>query len=332
MTIGLFAVVVAAGCGGDDDDDAAATATDAPTVSAAAAVSTAFEPVTIEHAFGTTTLDAPPQRIATIGLQWTDVVLAVGVEPIIHVAEPLAGEGGIYPWQAGMLDGSTGISLVNATDVPYEEVAALRPDLILVTYLAEDQAIYDRLSSIAPTIGLLGDRQVDRWQDMIAVAGEILGVPERAARVTADVEALVRDTAAEFPGLAGKTFALANYVPGDSIYVVADEEDGSSVFFQDLGMQLDPEVLAAADGVSGRANFSFEQAGLLDGDLLVFFSNGEDPSSLVGYDQLDVVANGASAELGYAEVVGFNTPSPLSIPYSLEVVRPQLAAAAGGAS
>ena len=128
VVIGLVAVVAAAGCGGDDDDDdAAVTATDAPAVSAAAATegtaaasetttaatadaagSTAFEPVTIEHAFGSTTFDAPPQRIATIGLQWTDVVLALGVEPIIHVAEQLAGDGGIYPWQAGMLDDSTG--------------------------------------------------------------------------------------------------------------------------------------------------------------------------------------------------------------------------------
>ena len=88
------------------------------------------------------------------------------------------------------------------------------------------------------------------------------------------------------PGLEDKTFALANFVPGDSIYVVADQEDGSSVFFQPLGMELDPDVLAAADGVSGRANISLEQVDLLDGDLLVLFSNDADPSTLVGYDQL----------------------------------------------
>ncbi|HEU4841016.1 MAG TPA: ABC transporter substrate-binding protein [Ilumatobacteraceae bacterium] len=295
------------------------------------AADTDFEPVTIEHADGATTFAAAPERIATIGLQWTDVILAMGETPIAHIADPDAGPGDIYPWQAGLLDDSTGLAITSAQDIPFEQLAALDPDLILVTYLAEDQAVYERLNSIAPTIGLLGDRQVDRWQDMIAVAGQFLGRPAQAEEIVAGVDDVMAGAAAELPGLEGQTFVLANLVPGDAIYVVADPEDGSSVVFQQLGMVLDPDVLAAADGVSGRATFSFEQTALLDGDLLVLFTNGADAGDLVGYDQLAVVAAGASAVVDYASVVGLNTPSPLSIPYSLDVVRPQLAAAAGGA-
>ena len=110
--------------------------------------------------------------------------------------------------------------------------------------------------------------------------------------------------------------------------MVADPEDGSSVFFQTLGMTLSPDLLAAADGVSGRAEFSLEQASLLDADLLVVFSNDGDASDLVGYDQLPAVAAGAAAEVDYVSVVGLNTPTPLSIPFSLEVVRPTREAAA----
>jgi iron complex transport system substrate-binding protein len=40
------------------------------------------------------------------------------------------------------------------------------------------------------------------------------------------------------------------------------------------------------------------------------------------------VAAGAAAEVDYVSVVGLNTPTPLSIPFSLEVVRPTLEAAA----
>lgn len=347
-TMGVVLVALAlvtAACGDDDDDDAGAATTDAAaatteagaTTPAGTAVATSVAadasfPVTIEHRYGSTTLDARPERVATLGLQWTDVVLALGEDPIAHVSEDLAGEGGIYPWQAGLLDSSTGLTMTSAADIPYEQIAALHPDLILITYFAEDQAIYDRLNEIAPTIGLLGDRQVDKWQDMITVGGQMFGRPAEAAAAAAEVEELMTVTAAQYPGLEGKTFALANFIPGDQIYVVADPEDGSSVFFQQLGMTLNPDVVAAADGATGRAEFSFEQVGLLDGDLLVVFSNGEDPSTFVGYDQLGVVAAGAAAELNYAQVVGFNTPTPLSIPYSLEVVRPQLEVAAGGAS
>jgi iron complex transport system substrate-binding protein len=308
----------------------AAPTTDAASDAGSAPVGDAF-PVTIEHARGETTIEAAPERVATLGLQWTDVLLALDEEPIAHISEQLAGDGGIYPWQAGMLDDSTGLAARTADEIPYEQLAALQPDLILVTYLAADPEVYDRLNAIAPTIGLLGDRQVDRWQDLITVGGQIFGKSAEAAAVTAEIDDLMAATAAEYPGLAGKTFVMANFIPGDQIYVVADPEDGSSVFFQELGMTLDPDVLAAADGATGRAEFSLEQADLLDGDLLVIFSNGAEPSTLVGYDQLGVVAAGASAELGYADVVGFNTPTPLSIPHSLQVVRPQLEAAAGGA-
>lgn len=161
------------------------------------------------------------------------------------------------------------------------------------------------------------------------MAGDLLGEPERAGAVVAEVDGLMATTAEELPGLAGRTFALANYVPGDAIHVVADPEDGSSVFFQTLGMSLPPDLLAAADGVSGRAELSLEQASLLASDLLVIFANGEDPGGLVGYDALPAVASGAVAEVDYVAVVGLNTPTPLSIPYSLDVVRPALEAAAG---
>jgi iron complex transport system substrate-binding protein len=318
VTAGVLLTTVA--CGGGDGDDVAAPVTGAD-------VRAAY-PVTVEHSFGSTTIDARPTRIATIGLQWTDVVLALGETPLAYAADPMAGRGETYPWQHGRLDGTTAVAISPAGDIPYEELAALDPDLILVTFLATDQAVYDHLNDIAPTVGPLGERQVDRWQDMIEVAGRVLGEPQRAAEVVDEVDATMAEAAASYPGLQGKTFALANYIPGDSIYVVADEEDGSSVFFQELGMRLDPDVLAAADGVSGRANISLEQVALLDGDLLVIFSNDADPSTLVGYDQLAAVTSGASAELDYAAVVGLNTPTPLSIPYSLDIVRPQLEAAA----
>ena len=108
---------------------------------------TAFAPVTIEHAFGVTTFDAPPQRIATSGCSgptssWRWGRSRSPTSPIRN-----AGAGDIYPWQAGLLDDSTGLAVTSAQDIPFEQLAALDPDLILVTYLAEDQAIYDRLTA-----------------------------------------------------------------------------------------------------------------------------------------------------------------------------------------
>ncbi len=162
----------------------------------------------------------------------------------------------------------------------------------------------------SPTISLLGDGdQVAPWQQMVTVAGELLGEPEEAEALIDEAEQRSADVAEELPGLKGKTFALANYVPGDSIYVVADPDDGSRVFFAQLGMEIDPDILAIVDGVSDRAEISLEQIGLLDADLLVLFTNDADTSTTPPW-------------------LASTPPTPLSIPYSLDLARPALEAAA----
>src|SRR5690606_28947448 len=125
--------------------------------------------------------------------------------------------------------------------------------------------------------------QVDTWQDLTRVMGEVLRDPDAAEAVIDDVEGQLAEAAADLPGLEGRTFAFVNYIPGDMFYVVADPEDGSSLFFQSLGLEITPTILDAAGGSGGRIEVSFEQISMLDADLLVMFTRGEDPSELVGF-------------------------------------------------
>ena len=313
-------VLVAAGCGGggSDSDNAQASVG-----------SGSGEAVSVEHLYGTTTLPDRPEKVVSLDTQWTDVLIAMGVPPVGYVLDPNV-DGGSFPWRDDQLADSTGISTTDG--VPYEQVAALQPDLIVGSYLVQDEAAYKRLSEIAPTIPLLGSRDVDPWQDMATVAGDVLGDPERAAGLVADAAELTAGVRSELPGLEGKTVAVANYVPGDAIYVVADPEDGANVLFEQLGLSLAPTILDAADGASGRVELSLENVGMLDADVLVLFTNGADPASLAGYDALPAVRDGTAVVLDYAAVVGLNTPTPLSIPYSLGLIRPALDAAGGAAS
>jgi iron complex transport system substrate-binding protein len=312
----VAAALLTAACGSDDAGSDGSGSDDAG----------GGDAVTIEHAFGETTLDEAPERVVTLGAQWTDVLLALDEEPVAYLADPMAGDGGLFPWEEGISEEAVAIEATDA--IPLERVASLNPDLILVTFLVTEQEQYEDLADIAPTIGMLGDRQVDPWQDMLAVGAEVFRKQDRARQVEAEVQRMVDDTAAELPGLEGKSFAMANYVAGDAIYVVADPEDGASQFFQAFGLEIAPAVMEAADGTTGRAEFGLEQAALLDADLLVIYSGDADPAELVGYDTLPAVEAGAVAEMDYAAVVGLNTPSALSLPYSMELVRPALDAAA----
>lgn len=314
-----LALTLAAGltaCGGDDSEPAASTGTDAAGDA---------ETVTLDHVFGTTEITGVPQRIVTIDLQWTDVMLAMGVEPVGYSVDAFMPESGV-PWQDLPADAEP---LALDDGPPIEQIASLEPDLIVGSYSIADQGVYDQLSGIAPTVAGLDALQVTPWQDLLRTAGDILDEPDRAEEIIADVDGQVDAVAADLPGLEGKTFTLAQYVVGDSIYAVADEQDGSSVFFQQLGMTMYAPVKEEGEASGDtRIIVSTERSDLLQADLLAFLVNGGDESDLAdipGFDQLP----GTVAVLDYPTIVGLNTPSPLSLPYSLEQLRPYLDEAAG---
>ena len=314
----LLGALLAAACGGSDD---AATTSTAPVAGGGD-----FEPVSFEHRYGTTEVPTRPERIVSLDTQWTDALLALDAPPVGYLADYNVPEG--FPWRGDQLAGSTEMKATDA--IPLEQVAALKPDLIVVTYFAQDQAAYDQLAAIAPTISTLSDNEVDTWQEITLAAGSVVGDTGAAEAIVADVEGQIDAVAEELPGLAGKTFAFANYVKGDAIYVVSDPEDGAVDFFHQLGMEISPAILEAGAGESGRVEVGFERMDLLDADLLALLTNGEDPSTIPSYDSLPAVQTGAVAVLDYATAVALNTPTPLSIPYGIEELRPALEAAAKG--
>lgn len=307
---------------------ATTTAADAATTTAASTASTpaAFAPVTIAHKYGSTTVDERPQRIVSLDQQWTDVLLALDTVPVGYIGDSYAD--GPYPWRGDMLASATEIDATNA--IPFEQVAALQPDLIVITWQAQDVATYQKLSAIAPTVAALTDATVDPWPDLVAAAGQVLGDEDAAAALTDRVQADVAGVADGLPGLQGKTFTFANVVAGDGIYVLTDPKDGAIELFNQLGLVVPTELAtlgAGADG--GRVKISFEQSDLLDADLMLLLGNGTDPATVIpGFADFAAVQNGASSIMSYVDIVGLNTPSPLSIPYSLEKIRPALGAAA----
>ncbi|OHV48684.1 hypothetical protein BCD48_14655 [Pseudofrankia sp. BMG5.36] len=323
MVLALVAAVLLAGtaaaCGSDDDDQApAASATPSQTLST---------PVTVQHVYGSTTIKTIPKRVVTLDLQWTDVMLAMGVQPIAYAVDPGMPASGV-PWEKLPAD-ATKISVTDG--LPVEKILALHPDLVVAAYAIQDEETYKLLSASVPTIaGPPGDA-VPAWQDLTHTAGQFLNDTAKADKVIADADAPVKAAAAELPQLKGKTFALAQYIVGDSMYIVGDPKDGSSLFFEEFGMKLYQPVLdEAAKTGETRVNVSTERADLLRADLLAFLINGGDESDLgdiPGFDQLP----GTVAVLDYATIVGLNTPSPLSIPYSLDKLRPYLDKTAGKA-
>jgi iron complex transport system substrate-binding protein len=320
-----LALLACSGSSGEDEASAGESGTTEAAGDAATGDDTAY-PLTVEHRFGATEITERPERIVSLDWQWTDVLASLDAPPVAHLVDPTVG--GDFPWDEGVLEGST--TLEATPSLPREQIIAADPDLIVVTYLVEDQADYDALDDIAPTIATLSDSQVDTWQDIAGAAGRVLGEEDAAAALVDDVEGEVQAVADALPGLEGKTFTFANYVPGDAMYVLSDPEDGANVLFGQLGMEIAPAILEAEDDSPGRVKLSLENIDMLDADLVMVLTNGADTADIPGFDELPAVEAGAALVMGYEEAVALNTPTPLSIPWVLDTLRPALEAAAQG--
>jgi len=162
----LSAVAGLTACGGDEEEAEA---------SATTSTDGAF-PVSIENRFGTTEIESEPQRVVTVGFNDEDFVLALGVTPV-GVRELLGDyDAPSRPWAQEQLDGAE-LPTVGGEEIDVEAVAALDPDLIIGVYSFMDQAVYDQLSGIAPTLAQT-DEYADGatpWQEQTLLTGQALG-------------------------------------------------------------------------------------------------------------------------------------------------------------
>lgn len=309
---------------------AACGSSDEPTASTSTAASGAEGPfpVKVTHSFGTSTVPKAPERVVTVGFNEQDYALALGVKPV-GVREFL----GAFPyktraWAPGANSDPTPI-LVGGEEIDYEKVAQARPDVILGIYSFIDQAGYSKLSRLAPTIAQTKDFAAGAvpWDRQLIDTGKALGREAKAREVVRSVNAEFDRAKQDNPQFEGKSLAVA-FDGGGSTFVLGSA-DLRQQFFTGLGFETPKEV----DAESQEANLSRERLDVLDQDVLVVISN-DDRGLLKDslYKRLKAVREGrvinVKASDGFAGALGFN--SPLSRPYLLKQVVPQLEAALDG--
>jgi iron complex transport system substrate-binding protein len=281
-------------------------------------------PVTIEHQFGTTEIPAEPERVVTVGFNDQDFVLALGVTPV-GVRENLGEyDADERPWAQEQIDGAE-FPTVGGEEIDVEAVAALHPDLIVGVYSFMDEATYDQLSGIAPTLAQTADYAdgATPWQQQTLLTGQALGKDDEAQRLVDDVEGQFAQAVSDNPSFAGKTLAVDLTGVGSGHYALG-RDDLRTQFFTDLGFTV-PDT---------STDVSQERLDVLDADVLAV--NGyteQDAAADALLSGLDVVAQGRTVLLGsYAGAVSaaLGYGSPLSLPFLLDEVVPALAAAADG--
>ena len=320
---------VAAGCGGDDDDATATTPAPATTAPSPAAF-----PATVEHALGTTVVDAEPQRVVTVGVTEQDFVLALGVTPVgvtdWYGDQPFA----TWPWAQDELGAAEPTVLVNKDGLDFEGIAALDPDLIIGTNAGLDDESYGKLTAIAPTIAHPKDAPLyfSPWDEQFRLIGAALGQDAETTEIIDDIDAQFAAAREAHPEFAGQlAIFLQNAIYDGS--AIAYQKGLSTDFLTDLGFDVPSELDAFA--TEGQAFIPLEQLSVLDNaDVLLWGTEAPaDRTALEAeplYNTLEEVRDGKLVFTDGVTAGAIYFTSPLSLPFVLDHLVPALASTMAG--
>lgn len=297
-------------------------------------------PVTIEHAFGETTIEEAPTRVATLGWTDHDHALALGVVPVGATKITWGGNAaGSTDWFDAAVEevGAEAPVRYDDTDgTPIDEVAQLEPDVILATNSGITEADYKKLSKIAPVVAYPEFPWTTPWQTSLETVGQALGRSDLAAEVASETQAVIDAAKQDYPELDGASLIYSYLTPADlsTIGIYAPQDPRVSIL-RDFGMVDAAAVASAIKEGEFYGSVSAERASELESDVLItWVEKPEDAQTIVGdklLGEIPAIASGHFyAEPDKAIVMANTNPTPLSIPNIVEVTLPRIAEAVNG--
>ena len=218
--------------------------------------------VTVKHVFGETKVPAPPKRVVSAGLTGQDDLLAVGVVPIAVTdwfgAEPF----GVWPWAQPKLGGAQPVVLNLADGVPVDQIASLRPDLIIATNSGLDRETYNRLTAVAPTIAQSGqDAFFEPWKVQAGAVGQAVFKHDEMQALISTVDERFAAAGSNNPQFAGKKVLLLEGALGSDGPTVMSP-GWRSEFLTQMGCAV-AENVESADVLIWTTESDEQQAALL---------------------------------------------------------------------
>lgn len=323
-------------------------ATEAPADAAAAseivapnpASADAF-PVTVTHAFGETTINKKPERIATVAWANHEVPLALGVQPVIFEKATWgdADGDGMLPWVTEKVD-ELGFepNMYDPTDgIDFQAVADSKPDVILAAYSGLTQEEYDRLTKIAPVVAFPEVAWGTTYTEMIELSATALGLKDEGEALIADLDKTVKASLASHADIEGKKQLFLFLDPSDlSTLTYYSGLDTRPKFLADYGL---PNAQLAADATTASdaffATISAEEADkFADVDVIVTYGDPAELANLQADPLLSKIPAIAEGRVLFATAEGnLDTavnPSPLSIPSTIDTYFSALEKALAG--
>ncbi|WP_353472800.1 iron-siderophore ABC transporter substrate-binding protein [Salipiger sp. H15] len=283
------------------------------------------------HAYGETVLAAPATRVVSLGYTSQDSLLALGVVPLAVRYWYGDHPGGVWPWAQPLLGGAE--PLLMTGEVSIETVASLAPDLIVAIGSGISEAEYALLSQIAPV--LMHAPEVTTygmpWDAELRMVARATGTEGRAEELIAGLRGRFEALRERHPDWQDRSAVCAWHSGGQTSAFLGG--DSRAQFLRELGFRL-PEAL---DGMQGDDGFytalSPEDLSPIDADVLLWISSGgqaEDLAALAMRRTLRASAEGREVFCDALLSGALSFGSVLSMPFALDRLEPEIAAAIDG--
>jgi iron complex transport system substrate-binding protein len=271
-------------------------------------------PITITHVFGETTIPEPPKRVVSAGLTGQDDLLALGIVPIALTNwfgdQPF----GVWPWAQSKLGNAKPVVLKLDNGIQVQQIAGLKPDLIVATDAGLDQDAYQKLAAIAPTLAQSdGSAFFEPWKDQAKAIGQAVFQSSQIASLISGVDKSFTAVADKYPQFKNKRVVLLQGKPHDDNLVATT--GWRTEFLTQMGLTI-PESVAPLAVDQERAFIPRDKikSALGPADVLIWTTESDK-------DQGDLLANPDVAELRSRSVFttkdqagAISYASPLSYP------------------
>lgn len=320
--VAAFAAGVSACSSGAPATTAAPAASDSPAASAAAF------PATVSTKFGDVTVQAKPTRVVALGWGDAETALALGVQPVGASDWLGFGGEGVGPWAKDLY--TTPPTIIGTMEPSYEKIAALKPDLILDVKGSGDQARYDRLKSIATTIGVPtgGDSYLTNQTQQMTMIANALGEGAKGQDALKQVSDAFAAAASANPGWKGKSMsAVTKTAESWGAYIEGSER---VTFMENLGFVQNPKIAAMQANASGfSVTLSPENLDQADADVIVAFPIFIETDQLTGdaaWAAVPAVKEGRAVVIDGDVASAYSLGTTLATQYAIEQLAPKLAA------
>jgi iron complex transport system substrate-binding protein len=218
---------------------------------------------TVEHAMGSAKLDKTPEKVVILTNEGTEALLALGVTPVGAV-QSWTGD----PWYDHIAEDMKDVKVVGVeSQVNVEAIAALKPDLIIGNKMRQE-AIYEQLSAIAPTV--FAEDLRGNWKTNFELYAKAVNKEAEGKEVLAAYDKRIEDLKAKLGDKVNTEISMVRFMAGDvRIY---HKDSFSGVILEQIGLAR-PESQDKDD--FAEKGVTQERIPAMDGDVLFYFTYEE---------------------------------------------------------